>query len=373
MRFALDAYYLQAIGVALAIIFACSYKRKIDRFTLIVTGTWLIGICAIYFKYGLDQVIFYSNDQEIHQRIAKNYIESEGFNLGRVIQHRYIITYPTFLLSKIGLDEVLVLKTIQIFSLIGIYFKSKSILLSRGLRPKYWHFAFIASPLMFFFSLLALRDLTLALFTISYVFASKFQTRTFFAVLIFLLKPHLAIALLFGTVALFLFKIFRTKFQMLAALLFLAASYVVGSLAYSLGSLFRDGFFPGLPTDFLSQAKISQLALNFSGLQFFSLVYDKNSVVAESVGFLLLARILLFDTFLIPIVFIFVCVFFLRELRGTAFLILASFVFYLGLVSQSDWNSTRQNIPFLAAMGIVAVVNIEAAKGSRRRNLLLQP
>ena len=77
MSFALDAYYLQAIGVALAIIFACSYKRKIDRFTLIVTGTWLIGICAIYFKYGLDQVIFYSNDQEIHQRIAKNYIESE--------------------------------------------------------------------------------------------------------------------------------------------------------------------------------------------------------------------------------------------------------------------------------------------------------
>jgi hypothetical protein len=62
--------------------------------------------------------------------------------------------------------------------------------------------------------------------------------------------------------------------------------------------------------------------------------------------------------------------FFLRQLRSAAFVILASFVFYLGLVSQTDFNSTRQNIPFLAAMGIVAVVNIEAAKNNHRKNLL---
>jgi hypothetical protein len=48
-------------------------------------------------------------------------------------------------------------------------------------------------------------------------------------------------------------------------------------------------------------------------------------------------------------------------------------VFYLGLVSQTDFNSTRQNIPFLAAMGIVAVANIEAALRSRRKELNLQP
>jgi hypothetical protein len=66
-------------------------------------------------------------------------------------------------------------------------------------------------------------------------------------------------------------------------------------------------------------------------------------------------------------------VFFLRQLRGSAFVILSSFVFYLGLVSQTDFNSTRQNIPFLAAMGIVAVANIEAALRSRRKELLLRP
>ena len=373
MSTAIDAYYLQAIGVALAIIFAFSQNRKIDLFPLIATGTWLIGICAIYFRYGLDQVIFYSNDQEIHQRIIRTYLENEGFILRSAIQHRYLITYPTFLLSKIGFDEVLVLKTIQILSLIGIYFKSKSILSSKGMTPKFWHFVFMASPLLFFFSLLALRDLTLALFTVSYVFANKFKNRAVFSLLIFLLKPHLAIALLFGTFALFVFQRFRPRFQLFSALIFVSASYVVGSFSYSVGSLFRDGFFPGLPSDFFSQTKIFQVFLNFSGLQFFSLLNDKDSIVATPTHFLLLARIILFDTFLIPLSFVVVVTFCLRELKRESFLVFMSFSYYLGLVSQTDFNSTRQNIPFLAAMGIVAVVNIEAAKSSRRRNLLLQP
>jgi hypothetical protein len=373
MLTAIDAYYLQAIAVALAIIFAFSRNRKIEFFPLAVVVAWLIGVCAIYYQYGDNQVNFYSNDQNVHLQNIRIYIENEGFNFRNIISLRYLITYPTFFFSKIGFDEILVLKTIQILSLIGIYFKSKLVLSSQGLTFRLWHFAFIASPLMFFFSLLALRDLVLAFFTLSFVFQSKIQRRALFIALIFLLKPHLAIALLFGTFALSLLRVLRTRFNLFATLLFVGFSYIFGSVSYSIGTYFKDGFFPGIPRDLISQAKISQLALNFSGLQFFSLINDKNSIVATPTHFLLLARIVLFDTFLIPITFAIVCVFFLRQLRGAAFVILTSFVFYLGLVSQTDFNSTRQNIPFLAAMGIVAVVNIEAAKGSRRRNLLLQP
>ena len=373
MRLALDSYYLQAIGIAIAIVFIFSRNRKIDLFPLVAVGIWVVGVCAIYFRYGSDQGSFYSNDQDVHLRFINGYIENEGFNFGSIIPLRYLITYPTFLLSKVGFSEILILKTIQILSFIGVYFKSKQILSSQGFSFKNWYFAFIASPLILFFSFLALRDLTLALLAISFVFESRFQRRVIFALLIFLLKPHLAIALLFGILALFLFKALRTKLDLFAATLFLVASYFLGAASYSVGAYFKDGFFPGLPSGLLTQARISQLALNFLGLQFFTLINDEGSVVAESVGFLLLARILLFDTFLIPITFVVVCVFFLRELRGAAFVILTSFVFYLGLVSQTDFNSTRQNIPFLAAMGIVAVVNIEAAKSNRRRNLLLQP
>ena len=370
MRIAMDTYYLQAIFIAVVISIVFSRNKKIDLFPLIAVGIWLVGVCAIYYKYGSDQGSFYSNDQDVHLIFINGYIENEGFNFGSIIPLRYLITYPTFLLSKVGFSEILILKTIQILSYIGIYFKSKKILSSQGFPFKYWYFAFIASPLILFFSFLALRDLTLALLTISFVFESKFQRRAVFALLIFLLKPHLVTALLFGILALFLFRMLRTKFDLFASILFLVASYFLGSVSYSVGAYFKDGFFPGLPIGLLTQAKISQITLNFSGLQFFSLINDEGSVVAESVGFLLLARILLFDTFLIPITFVVVCVFFLRRLRGAAFVILTSFVFYLGLVSQTDFNSTRQNIPFLAAMGIVAVVNIEAAKNNRRENSL---
>ena len=373
MRIALDAYYLQAIGIAIAIVFAFSRNRKIDLFPLVAVAAWLIGVCAIYFKYGHNQANFYSNDQNVHLENIRIYIENDGFNFRSIIPLRYLITYPTYLLSKIGFDEILVLKTIQIVSLIGIYIKSKKILSSKGLSLRFWHFAFIASPLMIFFSFLALRDLTLALFAISYVFERRIQRRAFIVVLVFLLKPHLAIALLFGTFALALFRVVRTKLDYYVAFLFLCFSYFLGAVSYSIGTYFKDGFYPGFPNELFSQAKISQLTLNFSGLQFFSFINDPTfPSVTTPTHFLLLARVALFDTFLIPLSFIFISVFLLRRLRNESFLVINSFVFYLGLVSQTDFNSTRQNIPFLAAMGIVSVVNIEAVLRNRRKKVSTQ-
>ena len=373
MHIALDAYYLQAIGVALALAFAFSRNRKIDVFPLAAVGVWLIGVCAIYFKYGNNQANFYSNDQNVHLENIRIYIENDGFNFQGIIPLRYLITYPTYLLSKIGFDEILVLKAIQIVSLSGSYFLSRKILLSKGISLKLWHFAFIASPLMIFFSVLALRDLTLALFTISYIFERKIKRRAFIIALVFLLKPHLAIALLFGTFALALFRVIRTKLDYCVAFLLLGFSYFLGAVAYSIGTYFKDGFYPGFPSELFSQAKISQLILNFSGLQFFSFINDPTfPSVTTPTRFLLLARVVLFDTFLIPLSFIFISVFLLRFLRKESFLLISSFVFYLGLVSQTDFNSTRQNIPFLAAMGIVSVVNIEAALRSRRKGMISQ-
>ena len=231
MRTAIDAYYFQAIGVALAIVFVFSRNRRIDFFPLVAVGTWLIAVCAIYFKYGNNQAFFYSNDQYVHLENIRIYIENDGFNFQSIIPLRYLITYPTFLLSKIGFDEILVLKTIQIVSLIGIYFASKKVLLSKGLSLKLWHFAFIASPLMIFFSVFALRDLTLALFAISYVFERRIQRRAFIIALVFLLKPHLAISLLFGTFALALFRVVRTNLNYYVAFLFLVSSYAVEGCA----------------------------------------------------------------------------------------------------------------------------------------------
>jgi hypothetical protein len=36
-----------------------------------------------------------------------------------------------------------------------------------------------------------------------------------------------------------------------------------------------------------------------------------------------------------------------------------AFMFFYGVVSQTSYNSTRQNIPFLTCMGLLAVADIE--------------
>jgi hypothetical protein len=38
--------------------------------------------------------------------------------------------------------------------------------------------------------------------------------------------------------------------------------------------------------------------------------------------------------------------------------IFISFSFFLGLAAQTDFNSTRQNLPFLSTMGVLALVGL---------------
>jgi hypothetical protein len=185
--------------------------------------------------------------------------------------------------------------------------------------------------------------------------------------LIFLLKPHLAAAVLFGWVAVIIFQGINTSFKVMHRAFLIAVSYVLGSLAYSIGSIIRDNFFPGLPNQVFSQSKLSQIALNFSGLQFIAFLDDDKNIVASSITELLISRLVLADTFLIPIMFLFVSFILCWKLRSEALFIGSSFLFFLGLVLQTDFNSTRQNLPFLAAMGIIVVVNIEYSQATRRK------
>ena len=63
--------------------------------------------------------------------------------------------------------------------------------------------------------------------------------------------------------------------------------------------------------------------------------------------------------FLIPMLFIYVLFAHIKFLSYQKASIFLSFVFFYGVVSQTSYNSTRQNIPFLACMGLLAVADIE--------------
>ena len=77
----LARYSIQAIAFAVIAVFVISRSRKTDLYQFSLILVWLVGVIAIYARYGEGQVLFYSNDQEIHQRIVINYIDFFGISL----------------------------------------------------------------------------------------------------------------------------------------------------------------------------------------------------------------------------------------------------------------------------------------------------
>jgi hypothetical protein len=354
----LASYSIQAIVFAAFAVFVISRSKKTDLYQFSLILVWLVGVIVIYARYGEGQVLFYSNDQEIHQRIVINYIDFFGISLGDTINFRYIITLPVYLISKLGFNEILLFKYLQLFALIGIYSESKKILISNAVNLRLWYVVFITSPLMIFFSTLALRDVILAYLVLFVVFRKRVDHQAIATCAIFLLKPHLAVALVAGRLSASIFMMVGRRLKIFSGGILVFFTYVFGAYAYSLGSVVRDGFNPGASDLIFSQQRISQVALNFTGLQFLSQLNEGQSIVASSLGDLLAARLLLFDSLIIPTTFVLITVFALRKLKVEAVHTLYSFVFFLGLVTQTDFNSTRQNLPFYALMGIICVVNL---------------
>jgi NADH:ubiquinone oxidoreductase subunit 4 (subunit M) len=108
-----------------------------------------------------------------------------------------------------------------------------------------------------------------------------------------------------------------------------------------------------------TQSKFSQLAANFFGLQFLTLNNPDDLIDAPSTIDLLLSRIAFFETLVIPVLFLIALYRHPEFLTRQKFLTLQAFLFFYGVVSQTSYNSTRQNIPFLACMGVLAVADIE--------------
>jgi hypothetical protein len=208
-------------------------------------------------------------------------------------------------------------------------------------------------------SLLSLRDLVLAYFALLFMTHKNRNELSVGLIGAFLLRPHLAAALLFGYIITTVYFKWNSKFAVLKIVVLATFSYAMGTIAYWFGALIQKGVPLTTPEAVFTQFKISQLAANFSGLQFLGLNDPNNELVASSTTFLLLSRFVFFDTMFIPILFLFATFRHPNFLTRYKILTIQSFLFFYGVVSQTTWNSTRQNIPFLACMGVLAVADIE--------------
>jgi hypothetical protein len=355
----LASYSIQAVFFALVAVVVVSRSKKTDLYQFALISIWLIGVTAIYARYGEDQVLFYSNDQQFHRLVLEYYIPEEGLHLNAAIGLRYFLTVPVYLISLLGFNAMLTIKFIQLFSLLGIYSTARKFYFEQKITFRYLYIPLALGPLLIFMSLLSLRDVILAYFAILFTLRSPLNFKILPLMFMFLLRPHLGVAMAFGFLVAQVFIRLKPRLHIFKLALFSVASYVIGSVSYWLGALIQQGATLQLPSSVFSQAKITRLGANFTGLQFLTLRDGDDLVVSATNTMLLISRFVFFETVLIPILFL---VFTLQSFSYNKLIkiqTLQAFLFFYGVVSQTTWNSTRQNIPFLACMGLLAVADIE--------------
>ena len=355
----LASYSIQAVFFALVAVVAVSRSKKTDLYQFALISVWLVGVIAIYARYREDQVLFYSNDQLFHQDVIEYYLSIEGIRIREIISLRYLLTVPVFLISLLGFNAMLMIKFLQLSALLLVYNRSKKFMSENFLMIRFWQLPLIAGPLLVFMSLLSLRDVLLAYFALVFVSSSDRNSRILGLGGAFLLRPHLGVALAFGFILSYFYSKWKPKLQGLALSSIALLSYATGTIAYWIGVVIQKGVNFDTPKTTFTQLKFFQLAANFFGLQFLTLNDPDNQIVDTSTFSLLLSRLVFSETILIPMLFL-IAVFrhpdFLTKQKT---LTLLAFFFFYGVVSQTSYNSTRQNIPFLICMGLLAVADIE--------------
>jgi hypothetical protein len=99
-------------------------------------------------------------------------------------------------------------------------------------------------------------------------------------------------------------------------------------------------------------AQAVRVASNFVGLQFLTV---REETVEFSIARLIFLRIVLNETIVIPVAFIAICLFASRWLNDRDRFVLLAFTIYASVVVGTDFNSFRQNIPFMPLMGLTIV------------------
>ena len=355
----LASYSIQAVFFALVAVVVVSRSKKTDLYQFALIAIWLVGVIAIYARYRADQVFFYSNDQLFHQNIVEYYLPIEGVRIREIISLRYLLTVPVYLVSLLGFNAMLIIKFLQLSALLLVCNRSQKFMSEHFLTIRFWQLPLIAGPLLVFMSLLSLRDVLLAYFALVFVSSSDRNSRILGLGGAFLLRPHLGVALAFGFILSYFYSKWKPKLQGLALSSIALLSYATGTIAYWIGAVIQKGVNFDTPKTTFTQLKFFQLAANFFGLQFLTLNDPDNQIVDASTFSLLLSRLVFSETILIPMLFL------IAVFRHPDFhtkqktLTLLAFFFFYGVVSQTSYNSTRQNIPFLICMGLLAVADIE--------------
>jgi hypothetical protein len=360
-------YSCQAILLGLALLLIARQNGKFSNYSILYVFVWTVSVIAIRLKYGVDQVNFYSSDQqtqlEMYERLLIN-----GLLLSpqQFVADRYLIIVPVRIFDIFGIEPILATKFLQAVCLLLLYRVCVKFLEQNDLRVRLYHAIFFVGPLFIFLSTLGLRDLEIALATTYFFLGQNTYLKQFSLLVLLPLRPHLAVSLAFGWLFIKIFKKFNFRRIYVALIVVTFFAFTVGGYGFIIGRNIRDGNAIVAPQIF-DQDPWWRFFSNLVGLQF--LAFDDRTVNLSVVNLLSL-RLIFIDSFLIPICFVITLLSQKLEFTLNRIQVFLSFTFFLGLAAQTDFNSTRQNLPFLSTMGVLALLGLVKRDESRTHKSL---
>ena len=349
------SYYLQVVILCSTLLWFFSRKGKIDPFVLCTVILWAVGVSVIYFRYGpIGQWSFYQNDQYWHWKIVAQLIP-QGINFLSVDQLNLLrIPYalPAYLMSTVGFDVTLSLKFVSLVSLVLTHMITTGYVSSFVSRTKIKYLWILTSPFLVFFSMLALRETTMALFVAAVFFLPNPTVKISSLFFIGILRPHLAVAILFGFVWGWIMKRAPRSWYFTTVAASALVPIWVGTLGFSFGSFLLNNLPLQLYQDFFLKSQITQVFSSFVGLQFLTVAYQTVEYTTQSI---LLIRLIFPEIVLVPLLFTSTLLIYKQELTQLKLTVFATFVFFVAVSSGTEFLSVRQTLPFFPILAVVVL------------------
>lgn len=336
---------------------------------------WMAGCIFLVGRYGIDgQLIFYSNDQQYYSSVVADVLAS-GVPIDvdwLLSASRLPFTLPAIVLAYTGIPTSLALKCVSLGYFLATIRLVLNVNSAKGIRHSIAVLYLSGLGVIgVFFSLLAQRETSMMFFAVLFFFGKSPATRLTAAVMLLLLRPHLAVAMIVGLAIVSAKTSTSDRWSPWRGSIALVLGSIAGYFLYVVGLWYQTGI-SNAPGHSWGIQPTLRIFSNFIGLQFLTANSD---TVELSIGALLFSRIFFSETVVIPLLF-FVTVITSRTLTWNGRWVLWSFAIYVGLVTNTDFNSFRQNIPFIPALGAVILCHSTLVSrmsyGGRSRSVNLQ-
>ena len=351
-------FCIQALFLGICAVYLFTRERRIDPFILISVILWVIGTSVIYYMRGpILQLWFYQNDQYFHWRLLTFYLPNEiswtphGINFLRAPY-----AFPAYMIHLTGIDAVLSLKFVSLIALILNYKLVRGYLQQNLIHVSNFHIWLFSGPFLVFFSALALRETTMLLGVSTVFFSRQTPVRIAGIIVLLILRPHLAAAILLGLTLGWLLEKVPQKIYYVTVVFSIFVPILIGTLGFSLGNYFWYNEPFQIYESAFNTKQLAQIFSAFLGLQFLTVAYQ---TVEYSTTSLFALRVLFPEITLIPLFFASSLLFYRLELTRLKISILISFMFFISLSSATEYLSARQSLPMMSIMAVAIILSTQ--------------